>query len=266
MEITDKGIEIFYHSPADFKKKDEIKRVIFTPFEKIITPPPPFGTTWMVTGDSSTGKSIMAYHFAFEGLRRKENVIFITFEIPPYQVRENMVSFGFLVTPYEEMGTFLLIDGFSDISRGKGNFGDISDSERFIYHLLNILRHIKTPCRVIIDSLTPLTIHYSPDEFVELIHRKNNLLKQFDIVAFDTTQSDILPAVNTSRLHGVYDIICKLYVPDWGEMKLRGGVGTMALQIKKARGAKRDESPYPFTIVPGEGISIKREFYHNAAT
>jgi circadian clock protein KaiC len=268
MEITDSGVEIFYHKPPKFKKKEELKRVIFPPFEKIITPAPAFGTTWMVTGDSGTGKSIMAYHFAFEGLRRKENVVFITFEIPPYQVRENMVNFGFLVTPYEEMGTFRLIDGFSNLSCGRGTFGDISDAERFIYYLLKILNDIKHPCRVVIDSLTPLTIHYSPDEFVELIHQKNNLLKQFDfdIVALDTAQSDILPSVNTSRLYGIYDIICKLFVPDWGEMKLRGGRGTMTLQIKKARGAKRDESPYPFSIVPGEGISVKRGFYYNATT
>jgi circadian clock protein KaiC len=117
------------------------------------------------------------------------------------------------------------------------------------------------PLRLIFDSLTPLALNYSPDEFVAVVNRKNRLINQPEVTIFDTILHKTLLEGQMYSLLNAYDIVLDLYIPNWGEMGLSSETGYRALRVNKARGVGADLRPYPYTISPAQGLQLENHFY-----
>jgi circadian clock protein KaiC len=263
MEITGRGVEVFYATQPDLSKLGTPGTLIapeplsFEPINKIVHSELPFGASWLVRGDPGLGKSTLAYQFAIEGLRRREGVLFIAADAPAYQVSQSLQDFGFLPDPYLETGQLTLLDAYQ---RQTGML-DLSDPEAFLFAVIHQMEQMPKPLRLVFDSLTPLALNYTPAEFVALIHRKNRLLSRPDVTVFDTVIQQMLPESQLYSLLNTFDVVLDLYSPSWGEMGLAGNRGYRALRVYKVRGAHADSRPFPYTITPSEGIVVQKDYY-----
>ena len=52
------------------------------------------GRSYIVTGPSGTGKSILGVHFLLDGLRRGEACMLVALDEPPSEIKANMAAFG----------------------------------------------------------------------------------------------------------------------------------------------------------------------------
>jgi circadian clock protein KaiC len=261
LEITPHGIEVLYLGsressvPADGARV--VKTLSFEPLRGLIQSDLSFNSTWLLQGEPGLGKSTLAYQFAIEGLRRKESVLYIGTDVPQQQVQQSLENFGFLPAPYLESGMLLILDAF-----GMGeNYLTLDDPDRFLFTLTHQLTQMPKPCRVVLDSLTPLAITLPHADFVNLIHRKNRLLRQHGVVLFDIFLKQILSQSDLYALLNAFDVAIDLYIPNWGEMNRPGNFGYPSLRVIKSRGTRADTRPYPYRISQTEGIVVQKDYY-----
>jgi circadian clock protein KaiC len=257
MEITARGIEVFYAATPDGSQIETPPPLVFEPVQGVIQGDLPYGFAWLVRGDPGVGKSTLAYQFAIAGLRRKEAVLFLAADTPGGQVRRAFQGFGFLPDPYLESGQLVILDVY-----GKGeDVLDPSDSEAFLFAVGRQIERMPKPLRTVFDSLAPLALGHAPGEFVPLVHHKNRMLRRPDVAFFDTLLRQMLQESEHYSLLNAFDVVLDLYTPNWGEMKLAGNTGYRALQVCKARAAAVNARPYPYTISPTEGIVVQKDYY-----
>jgi circadian clock protein KaiC len=260
IEITTKGIEVFYRQSITIAPTDTPPPLAFEPVKTTIRGDLRHGLAWLIQGEAGGGKSTLAYQFAIEGLQRKETVLFLAADVPVYQVRQSMQNLGFLPDPYLESGQLVILDAFG----GGTESLDLSDPDALIFTIMHQLEQMPRPTRKIFDSLTTQGLSYHPQEFVALVHRKNRVIRQPGVTMLDTLPHDVLERSNLNRLLNAYDVILDLYTPDWGAMGTARGNGQRVIQVSKALTGNVDTRPYPYRIVPGTGIVIQRNFYRQS--
>jgi circadian clock protein KaiC len=257
MEITPRGVEVLYVTPYEADEGTPVPPLIFTPLRAVVAEGIRYGSAWLVSGEEGVGKSTLAYQFAMEGLEREETVLFVGADAPAYQVRWELEQWGEGVKTALQSGHLRILD--THPVAGEGHI-DLTDMERFLYDVERHLREMPSPCRLIMDSLTPIALQYAPNDFVAFTESKNRLLRRPDVALFDTIVPKTLNENVRYSLLNSYDVVVDVYVPDWGEMG-QTGQGLRALQVRKARGAKVDTRPYPYTTRPGEGVIVQEGFY-----
>ena len=114
----------------------------------------------LLSGGPGTGKTIFGQQFLFYGLQYGEPGVLVALEEHPAQIKVNMGQFGWDVRPYEEEGTFAIVDAFT------GGIGEYAKKERYVVRdptdvrmLVDVLRDAVRDLRaerVVIDSVTSL--------------------------------------------------------------------------------------------------------------
>ena len=114
----------------------------------------------LLSGGPGTGKTIFGQQFLFYGLQNGEPGVLVALEEHPAQIKVNMGQFGWDVRPYEERGTFAIVDAFT------GGIGEYAKRERYVVRdptdvrmLVDVLRDAVRDLRaerVVIDSVTSL--------------------------------------------------------------------------------------------------------------
>ncbi|GAC1462413.1 MAG: hypothetical protein NVSMB70_08890 [Chamaesiphon sp.] len=259
MEITSQGMEVLYLATLP-EKVIEIATpppLLFSPLKAIVPLGISYGSAWLIRGEQGVGKTTLAQQFAIEGLKLGESALYISTEAPSYLLYQQMEVFGDALKSYLQTKQLCILDTHPNTSQ---DYIDLTDMERFLYDIEKHLRAMPKPCRLIIDSLTPLAIQYASDEFIKFIESKNRLLRRINVALLDT----ILPkTLNESILYSLlnsYDVALDVYIPNWGEMG-QAGQGFRVIQIRKTRGIQADTRPYPYTIRPGKGVVVQEGFY-----
>jgi len=117
----------------------------------------------LVSGGPGTGKTILSQQFLWNGLQEGEAGIYVAVEEHPVQIRQNMLQFGWNVKPFEEKGSFALVDAFTaGIGKAKEYekyvVADLNDVRELIDVLSQAVKDIDAK-RVVIDSVTSLYIN-----------------------------------------------------------------------------------------------------------
>lgn len=74
----------------------------------------PQNRTTLLSGTAGSGKTVFAMQFLAAGIAAGENGVFVTFEEPPLDVRQNMRSFGWNLEQWEQEGKLALVDASPD--------------------------------------------------------------------------------------------------------------------------------------------------------
>ncbi len=260
LEITPHGIEVLYLGVQQDSLSDEenaARNLSFQPLRKLIQGELFFNSTWLIRGEPGLGKSTLAYQFAIEGLLQQESVLYLGTDVPREQIQKSLENFDFLTSFYIESGNLVILDAFSN----KDNSLYLEDPQKFLFTLVNQLAEMPKPCRVILDSLTPLAINLPHSVFVNFVHQKNRLLRQPGVVLFDIFLKQILNRTDLYALLNAFDVAIELYIPDWGEMNRPGNLGYPSLRVIKSRGTRADTRPYPYRISLSEGIVVQTDYY-----
>ena len=263
MKITSAGIQVFFLQKHRLEPSDPSLsglKLVFQPLQKLFQGDLPFNSTWLLRGESGLGKSTLAYQFLMAGLQNHASVLYVGTDIPTPQSLQTLEMFGLASQPYLDSGQLVMMDVFES----DGNALTLEDPEIFLYTLAKQLDQMPKPCHVIIDSLTPLAIAHPHTAFVNLVDRKNRLLRQPGVLIFDVFLIGILEAGLRSSLLNAYDVSIEMYRPDWGAMNQHGTFGYPSLRITKARGARVDHRPYPYALSATEGVKMQANFYQDS--
>jgi circadian clock protein KaiC len=253
MDIGPGGVRVFYRSPLDKAAVRAPPAVVYSPVDGLIEGEVSYDHTWLVRGGPGAGKSVWAVQFAVERLRSGESVLFVATEASSRTVLFAMERLGLLTEPYLESGQLVVR------SAQESPELDLEDPESFVNVVSVWLEEMPKPCTSIVDSLTPLMVGLSPEDFKSMLTRRRLLGSRPDVSMLDTVMmsNDLLQAYLTNH----FDVVLDLYTPDWGDLKGADDRGRPVMRIVKARGVRVDTRPYPFRISREGGVVVQKDFY-----
>jgi len=229
--------------------------VEFAPLAPICIDPLAFGTAWLVSGDAGIGKSVFGVHFAVQGLRRGESVVYIAADESPDRLRVNCDHFGLPLRTYEREGRIALVDAFTETCDEEFCVRDRSDPEELIFVIGEAMTARPGPSRVVLDSVTSVAAYLGREELTWFVYEKNRVLKRSDSVHVDLYLSQTLEGALYCLINA-YDVsICLEFT------EVQGGFPRRRLRVTKVRGGNFDPRPYPFDIAPYQGIVVETDYY-----
>ena len=253
MDIGPGGVRVFYKRPLDKTTVRAPPAIIYSPVDGLIEGDVSYDHSWLVRGGPGVGKSVWAVQFAVERLRSGESVLFVATEASSKTVLSAMERLGLLTEPYLESGQLVVR------SAQESSELDMEDPESFVNVVSVWLEEMPKPCTSIVDSLTPLMVGLSAEDFKSMLTRRRLLGSRPDVSMLDTVMmsNDLLHAYLTNH----FDVVLDLYTPDWGDLKGADDRGRPVMRIVKARGVRVDTRPYPFRISREGGVVVQKDFY-----
>lgn len=197
----------------------------------------------LLVGGSGSAKTIFASQFLLEGLKKGENVLYITFEEKKPEFYRNMMNFGFNFESHEKAGKFIFLEYSPEkvrqmLEEGGGSIESIV-----------IKNKIK---RLVIDSVSSFALL-----FKEELERREAALSLFDIIRkWDCTSLLTLQEEPNDRKEGSTtslefeaDSIILLYFVRYNNKRQR------FIEVLKMRGTKHSTEIHFFDI-DKNGIKI----------
>jgi circadian clock protein KaiC len=208
--------------------------------------------TTLVSGTAGSAKTVFAAQFLAEGiLKSAENGVFVTFEEPPNDIRNNMASMGWDIEKWEGEGKWQFVDA----SPQPGEDPVVTGS----YDLGALLARIEyaigscQAARVALDSLGAI--------FTQLPDRANVRRELFRIAS--SLKKMHVTAVMTAERTQEYGDISRFGVEEFvadNVIILRNVLEEekrrRTVEILKFRGTSHQKGEYPFTLIPGEGLVV----------
>jgi circadian clock protein KaiC len=200
------------------------------------------GNSTLVTGSAGTAKTILAAYFALSSCKRKEKVLYFSFEESPHQLERNMLSVGINLKPYIK-SKLLLIHASRPSLHG------------LEMHLLSLYKYIRDfkPHMVIIDPISSLVTIGSKGEVRAMLARLMDMLKIHQISALFTSLTHEQPI----HYNALAEEAISSLVDTW--IKVRNEEShndrTRSLYIVKSRGMGHSSEIRDF-IITDNGVKI----------
>lgn len=221
-------------------------------FDLIATGGLPQRRTTLVAGTAGSAKTVFAAQFLAEGIMKaKEFGVFVTFEEPPRDIRQNMHSLGWDIETWEREGKW----AFVDASPQPGEEFMVAGG----YDLGALLARIELAIqkvgakRVSIDSLGAIFSRFAEHTTIrsELL-RIAIALKQMQVTAVMTVErtADYGPIAR----HGVEEFVADNVIILRNVLEAEKRRRTV--EILKFRGTNHHKGEFPFTILPDQGIHV----------
>lgn len=222
-------------------------------FNALITGGIPDAYSVMITGDAGSGKSVLSQQLAYEYLTQGKSCVYVTYDIFPSELRQNMKSFNWDVSPYEKKGTFILIDCYSSIG-GQKSEEKYHAEQPFALSDLGItmsaaMDEAKPKSTIIfLDSTTPLFAGVDASKVTEFLQDRIAKIKGNKGVFLFTIGKGTVPSGSMQRIVEIVDCIIDLKVfEEKGKTKKR-------MRIRKMRGQKVTDTWIPFKIESKKGV------------
>lgn len=138
--------------------------------------------SYMLVGPLGSGKTTYAEAFLAEGIELGFPAVFVTTDVSPRVIRNDMSRHGWSIEEQEASGQFVFIDGYSERmgapstgpARSLTKVDDISELGIVVSEVLEKL----VVARVVIDSLSTLILHSSPTTMPRAVQRLSGRVKQ----------------------------------------------------------------------------------------
>ncbi len=228
------------------------------------------GRSYIVSGTSGTGKTILSMQFLLEGTQKGERVIYVALDEPPNEVRSNMEALGWDIgriqvfdatpdvmnydkTPVRDVSTERKVIYFKDIPGTIRLTSEKSPADMTINTLQELLKQemrTRAYSRIVVDSLTSLKHFYiRTSEQNAVMMSFFRTLSDLGVTSLLTVQLPEVPKADVEahvsrgeiRLHKWFD----------GRGLVRG------VTIEKYRGSSHDPRLRLMKITD-EGITIKQ--------
>lgn len=199
------------------------------------------GNTTLITGTAGTAKTMLSAYFAMASCKRKERVIFFSFEESPDQLIRNLQSISINLEPYIKSGTLI-------IQSSRPSLHGLE------MHLLTLHKYIRDfkPRMVIVDPISSLISQGSIFEVKAMLVRLIDMLKTNNISAVFTSLTRYGPDdldTTLSAVSSLADNWIRLRNLETNHAKVR------TLVIVKSRGMGHAGGLVDFTITD-KGIQL----------
>src|SRR3989338_8422255 len=207
------------------------------------------GKTYLITGDSGTGKTIFATAFILKGLVEGEKAVYVSVDDKPSDIVEQAASLGWDLMKSIADKQLLMLDA-APFFTGHGGMKKELDIPKTVADLASYVNRLGAS-RVVIDPVGPLVPSRESGKRVRdnarsLIRSLRELL--------GTTNLLVLPSATTGE------------IGEWEEYPVAGVIIlkltqtqrglTRTIFVRKMRATAVELTEYPFQIVNGKGIVI----------
>lgn len=199
----------------------------------------------LITGGPGTGKSLLGLEFAYRGAVAGEPGLFVTFEEPGENIRQNAATLGWDLEALEQAGSLFVLDARVDpevVLSGDFNLGGL-------LAILEAKARDMGARRVVIDALDGLMRFFEEpnQERNQLLVLHQRLMEQGLTVVFTSKAQG---RNGTGCPHDFLDFLadCVLVL----DQEIKGRIATKTLRVIKYRGSPYGGNAYPF-LVTGEG-------------
>ncbi len=201
------------------------------------------GSTTLLAGSAGAGKSLLAIQFLYEGLKKRQPGLLISFEESKSQILRNAKSIGKDLKKYLDKGLLQMINIYPD---------KLLPEE----HIINIAKTIKKHNikRCVLDSLSALSTDISKDALSDFFKKLNVYLKSHLVTTIFTcaTQMQGEHLIEFHMQSTTDNIIVLKFVEIDSEMRLMIGV-------LKTRGTRHDKKLREYAVT-NRGIVLKDSF------
>ena len=209
------------------------------------------GRTYLITGETGVGKTILSLQFLLEGLRNGERCIYVSLDERIDGVLKGALSLGWNFWDYIDQGLFFPFE-FRLFTSDLKRFG--KESKAFV-DAIEKIAHGRQISRIVLDPISALAMG-AKEEFIvrEYLREIINMMEE-RIGATTMLTCDIPTGSNRLSRFGFEEFLSSGVIV-LGIVRLRGKL-LKTIYVRKMRWSKADSAIYIFEIRPIEGIVIR---------
>jgi len=208
------------------------------------------GRTYLVTGETGVGKTILSLQFILEGLKNGEQCIYVSLDERIEAVMRGALSLGWNFWEYVNNGLFYPFE-FRLYAEDLRRFG--KESKAFVNALQKIAGG-RTITRIVLDPISAIAAGAKQELVIREYLREvvNTIEERFGATTIMTC--DIPTGSNKLSRFGFEEFLSSGVIV-LGIQRFYGKL-LKTIYVRKMRWSKADSSIYTFEIRPLEGIAI----------
>ncbi len=202
--------------------------------------------SYMLLGPLGSGKTTYAEAFLSEGLALGFPAVFVTTDVSPRVIRNDMSRYGWNIEEYEKEGKFVFIDGYSERmgaprtgnARSLSKVDDVSELGIVLTEVLENL----VVARIVIDSLSTLILHSNPETMPRAIQRISGRIKQGSHSIMFILEDGVHEDKTYATFSYLADAVLRFKIDDTGDKP------THNVRMERMRGSDTSRTWHDFTI------------------
>lgn len=214
------------------------------------------GRTYLVAGETGTGKTIFALNYLLHGASKGEGGVYLLVDEEYESFIEGARAFGWDLQPLIEQGLLSIVTLLPDFVEKVRNKPVETIVDSIVDNLREEVYRINAS-RLVIDPIAPLVV--GEESVVKMREYVRSLLVNIErkIRATTLVTSEVPTGTVQLSRFGVEEFLATGVLV----LSLRniGGRYSRTIWIRKMRWRPADPSVYEFDIVPGKGIVVKSD-------
>lgn len=202
--------------------------------------------SYMLVGPLGSGKTTYAEAFLAEGIALGFPSIFVTTDVSPRVVRNDMSRHGWTIEEQEATGQFIFIDGYSErmgapktsSARSLAKVDDISELGIVLSEVLEEL----VVARVVIDSLSTLILHSNPVTMPRAVQRLSGRVTQSSHSIMYVLEDGVHDEKTHATFSYLADAVLRFRIDD------RGKIPIHQIRMERMRGTDTSREWHDFVI------------------
>ncbi len=208
------------------------------------------GKTYLVTGETGVGKTILSLHFLMDGLKRGEKVSYVSLDERINGVLDGATTLGWDFWTFYKEGRFFPFE-IRIYSEDLGRYR--KDSKAYIDTIIKMTRGGDVS-RIVLDPISAMAFG-AADEFAVREYIREIITYLEEKIGATTMLTCDIPSGSTQLSRFGYEEFLSSGVVVLGLVNLDGRL-VRTLLVRKMRWSAADHSIYTFEIVRGRGIVI----------
>jgi KaiC/GvpD/RAD55 family RecA-like ATPase len=202
--------------------------------------------SYMLVGPLGSGKTTYAEAFLAEGIALGFPAVFVTTDVSPRVIRNDMSRHGWTIEEQEASGQFVFIDGYSErmgapkagSARSLASVDDISELGIVLSEVLEDL----VVARVVIDSLSTLILHSTPAAMPRAVQRLSGRITQSSHSIMYVLEEGVHDEKTYATFSYLADAVLSFRIDD------RGQIPVHQLRMERMRGTDTSREWHNFMI------------------
>lgn len=178
--------------------------------------------SYILLGPLGSGKTTYAEAFLYDGLRLGFPAVFVTTDVSPRVIRNDMSRHGWSIDEFEHAGQFVFIDGYSERmgapkSSTVPSLAKVDDISELGIVLTEVLDKLVV-ARVVVDSLSTLILHSNPATMPRAVQRLSGRVTQSSHSIMFILEEGVHEEKTYATFSYMADAVLRFKIDDEGEM------------------------------------------------
>jgi len=202
--------------------------------------------SYMLVGPLGSGKSTYAEAFLAEGIALGFPAVFVTTDVSPRVIRNDMSRHGWTIEEHEASGKFVFIDGYSERmgapkTSSAYSLAKVDDISELGIVLSEVLENLVV-ARVVIDSLSTLILHSNPVTMPRAVQRLSGRITQSSHSIMYVLEDGVHDEKTYATFSYLADAVLRFRLDD------RGDVPVHQIRMERMRGTDTSREWHDFVI------------------